>query len=131
MTDHSAYRQTRGTGMAWLTQSSVARFLRSDEAILILVRGECPHCARLVADLEDRLDYPELEGVNVGALVLDRPGARRFRCDNPWLGGLDVFPYVVRYRRGRRVTAARGSGGDLPTATSISRSVGSLDRAAA
>jgi hypothetical protein len=131
MTDQPASRQTRGTGMAWLTQSSVARFLRSDEAILILVRGECPHCARLVAAVEDQLDRPGLQGVRVGTLVLDRPAARRFRCDNPWRGGLDVFPYVVRYRRGRRVSAARGTGIELLTTTAIARSAGHLARQAA
>jgi hypothetical protein len=117
--------------MAWLTKASVARFLHSDEAILILVRSECPHCARLVAEIEEQLARPDLAGIKVGTLVLDRPGARRFRCDNPWRGGLDVFPYVVRYRHGRRVAAARSSGSVRLVTTAISRFVARLDREAA
>ena len=93
----------RPAGLVRLSGRAVKRFLQADDAVLILTRDDCAHCAVALARLEALLDDRALAGAAVGAVVLDRSGARRFRCDNPRLGGLTVFPYLVRYRKGRRV----------------------------
>jgi hypothetical protein len=125
-----APKPTSGTGMTWLTPSSIRRFLRAEEAFLLLVQADCPHCARLVAAVQAQLERPELRGLNVGTIVLDRPESRRFRCDNPWLGALDVFPYLVRYRSGRRVAGVPASRADLLLKAYAASSAVELARAA-
>ena len=85
-----------------LSRAAVRRFLQADEAVLILVRSDCPHCAGYLEDT-DKLLGGVPSGAAVAALAINRLSGVRFRCDNPSIGGLGVFPYLVRYRRGRRV----------------------------
>jgi hypothetical protein len=92
-----------------LSTATAKRFLQADEAVLILVRSDCPRCADYLAHADAVLGGM-LTGAAVAALVLHRPGGARFRCDNPSIGGLGVFPYLVRYRRGCRIAGFAASG---------------------
>lgn len=110
----SAADLTTASPLPRLPSTAAKRFLQADEAILVLVRGDCPHCAAFLAHADELL-AGRPPGAVVAALVLDRSAGVRFRCDNPSIGGLGVFPYLVRYRRGRRIAgfAAPGAPGLL------------------
>ena len=96
------------TNLPCLTPATAKCFLQADDAVLILVRGDCSHCAAYLAQAGELLGAMS-SGPSVAALVLDRPAGLRFRCDNPSIGGLGVFPYLVRFRRGRRIAGFAAS----------------------
>jgi hypothetical protein len=121
---------TTASGVTWLTAASARRFVRAEKAMVLLVRADCRHCAGLVAALQSDLSRPELRRLNVGVMAIDRPEGRRIRCDNRWLGGLDVFPYLVRYRFGRRVAGVPAARVGLLLRSLAARANRELDPAA-
>ena len=98
-------------GLDRLTDRSLGALLAAPRAALILTRSSCRPCGAYQEELAVLLGQGELAGLAVGTLVLDRPGAARFKRDNPWLGGLRYLPYTVLYRRGKQVDAFAASRG--------------------
>ena len=98
-------------GLEQVTDRSLGALLAAPRAALVLTRSTCHPCGAYQAELAALLARGELAGLAVGALVLDRPGAARFKRQNPWLGGLRSLPYTVLYRRGQRVDAFAASRG--------------------
>jgi hypothetical protein len=103
---------TGGTaGLDPVTDRSLGALLAAPRAALVLTRSTCHPCGAYQAELAALLARGELAGIAVGTLLLDRPGAARFKRQNPWLGGLRYLPYTVLYRRGQRVDAFAASRG--------------------
>ncbi len=98
-------------GLEPVTERSLGALLAAPRAALVLTRSTCPPCGAYQAELAALLARGDLAGLAVGTLVLDRPGAARFKRQNPWLGGLRALPYTVLYRRGQRVDAFAASRG--------------------
>jgi hypothetical protein len=98
-------------GPPQLTDQTLDALLAAPRAALVLTRSTCHPCGAYRAELAALLVQGKLAGIAVGTLVLDRPGAARFKRDNPWLSGLRYLPYTVLYRRGERVDAFAASRG--------------------
>jgi hypothetical protein len=94
-----------------LSDQTVDPVLAAPRAALVLTRTTCPACGAYQAEVAALLAEGKLAGIAVGTLVLDRPGAGRFKRDNPWLSGLRYLPYTVLYRQGERVDAFAASRG--------------------
>lgn len=91
--------------------STVGAVLTAARAALILTRMACPPCATYRAEVAALLAQGKLDGLTVGVVVLDRPGASRFKRDNAWIAGVPALPYTVLHRRGERVDAFAASKG--------------------
>jgi hypothetical protein len=78
----------------------------------VLTRSACPSCGAYQAELAALRARGELAGLTFGTLVLDRPGAARFKRANPWVRNLRALPYTVLYRRGERVDGFAASRGE-------------------
>jgi hypothetical protein len=101
-----------GGGPQRLTERALGALLAAPRAALVLTRSACPPCGAYQAELAALRARGELAGLAVGILVLDRPGAARFKRANPWIRDLRALPYTVLYRRGERVdgfAASRGA----------------------
>ena len=94
-----------------LTDRTLGAFLAAARGALVLTRTTCPSCEAYWAEVAALQAQGRLRRIAVGTLVLDRPGASRFKRDNPWLAGLGYLPYTVLYRRGARVDAFATSRG--------------------
>jgi hypothetical protein len=94
-----------------VTDQTLDAVLAAPRAALILTRSTCHPCGAYQAEVAALLAEGKLAGIAVGTLVLDRPGAGRFKRDNPWLSGLRYLPYTVLYRQGERVDAFAASRG--------------------
>jgi peroxiredoxin (alkyl hydroperoxide reductase subunit C) len=95
-----------------VTDTTIGAALAAERAVLILTRGDCPNCAVYQAEIEAAAARGDLAGIALAKLVLDEPGAARFKRDNPWLAGVDALPYTVLYRDGcpiDRFAASRGA----------------------
>jgi hypothetical protein len=98
-------------GLLGVTDRTAGAVLGAARGALILTRAGCGPCAAYRAEVAALLARGQLDGIAVGALALDRPGASRFKRANPWLAGLRYLPYTVLYRRGRRVDSFAASKG--------------------
>jgi hypothetical protein len=98
-------------GPVRLTDQSLDAVLAAARGALVLTRTTCPSCEAHQAEVAALQARGKLRGIAVGTLVLDRPGASRFKRDNPWLAGLRYLPYTVLSRRGARVDAFAASRG--------------------
>jgi hypothetical protein len=94
-----------------VTDRTVGPVLAAPRAALILTRAGCGPCAVYRAEVAALLAQGKLDGIAVGTLALDRPGASRFKRANPWLAGLRYLPHTVLYRRGQRVDSFAASKG--------------------
>jgi hypothetical protein len=94
-----------------LTDQTLDAVLAAPRAALVLTRSTCHPCGAYQGEIAALLAQGRLEGIAVGTLVLDRPGASRFKRDNPWLSDLRYLPYTVLYRRGERIDAFAASRG--------------------
>jgi hypothetical protein len=95
-----------------VTDETLGALLGAARAALVLTRTTCHACGAYRAEVAALLTQGKLEGIAVGTLVLDRPGAGRFKRENPWLSDVRYLPYTVLYRRGERVdgfAASRGA----------------------
>jgi hypothetical protein len=98
-------------GLIRLSDPTLGAVLAAARGALILTRTTCPSCEAYQAEVSALQAQGKLQGIAVGTLVLDQPGASRFKRDNPWLAGLGYLPYTVLYRRGARVDAFAASEG--------------------
>jgi hypothetical protein len=90
-------------GIPSVTDGEFADFLAAERAVLVLTLSTCGACAAYEAELLDRRQDGELVGVTLAKLVLDRPGATRFKRDNTWLAELEFLPHTVLYVQGTPV----------------------------
>ncbi len=86
-----------------VNDQNLAEVVEAERGILILTKSTCGACAIYQAQIEERLERGELDGLPIGKLVLDRGGAANFKRANPWLAGVAHLPYTVLYQRGQRV----------------------------
>ena len=86
-----------------VTDENLPALLAAEQAVLILTKSNCGYCAAYQADIEALQARGDLAGLTIGKVVLDQPGAGRFKRDNPWLARLDFLPYNLVYRRGQEV----------------------------
>jgi hypothetical protein len=98
-------------GPPQLTDQTLDALLAAPRAALVITRSTCHPCGAYQAEIAALLAQGKLAGIAVGTLVLDRPGAARFKRDNPWLAELRYLPYTVLYRQGERVDAFAASRG--------------------
>ena len=98
-------------GLVRLSDPTLGAVLAAARGALLLTRTACRPCAAYQAEVAALLAQGQLAGIAAGTLVLDQPGASRFKRDNPWLAGLRYLPYTVLYRRGERVDAFAASRG--------------------
>jgi hypothetical protein len=100
-----------GEAIREVTDADMTDVLRQERVALVLTRRDCDYCATYLAEIEAFLRTGELIGVAVHTIVLDAPGARRFKRDNPWLLDAASLPYTVLYARGKRVEMFAASKG--------------------
>jgi hypothetical protein len=93
------------------TDGTLDAVLGAAQGVLILTRTTCHACGSYQAEVAALAAQGRLDGLAVGTLVLDRPGASRFKRDNPWLAGLRYLPFTALYRRGERIDAFAASKG--------------------
>lgn len=98
-------------GVVKPADSTLGDVLTAARAALILTRTACPACAAYRTEVAALLAQGKLDGLTVGAVILDRPGASRFKHDNAWIASVPSLPYTVLYRRGERVDAFAASRG--------------------
>lgn len=98
-------------GLLSLDDANLALVLGAERAALVLARTDCGPCATYQREIEALLARGALGGIAIGKLVLDQPGASRFKRENAWLSGVRELPYTVLYRRGERVDAFAASRG--------------------
>lgn len=94
-----------------LDGASLATFLATPVAVLMLGKSDCEACARWTAELEEFLAQDERWWhVRFGKLLLDQRGLADWKRANPWLAELDLLPANVIYRAGERASTFAGSG---------------------
>ncbi len=86
-----------------VNDQNLAEVTAAERGILIVTKSTCGACAIYQAQIEERLERGEFDGLPIGKLVLDRGGAANFKRANPWLAGVAHLPYTVLYQRGQRV----------------------------
>ena len=86
-----------------VNDQNLAEVMAAERGILIVTKSTCGACAIYQAQIEERLERGELDGLPIGKLVLDRGGSANFKRANPWLAGVAHLPYTVLYQRGQRV----------------------------
>jgi hypothetical protein len=94
-----------------ITDQSLGQFLEAEYAALILAKSTCGRCAAYEQEILKLQHKGALEGVAMGKLVLDAPGALRFKKENPWLSCLQALPYTLLFLRRELVdhfAASRG-----------------------
>jgi len=88
-------------------------FLQGDWSVLVLGKTDCDHCAAYSEELEAFQASPERPpAVRVGKMLLDRGGLASFKRANPWLSEVDVLPYTLIYRSGKKVGEFAGGGAE-------------------
>jgi hypothetical protein len=86
-------------------------FLGAPWSVLMLGKSECEHCAEFTEELQAFLAADRAYAdVRFGKMLLDRGGLATFKRANPWLAELDVLPYTVIYRSGRKLAEFAGGG---------------------
>lgn len=98
--------------MLSVTDENVEMVTGAERGVLILAEDSCAACRSYGEDMNGLEERGRLEGVVIGKMVLDKPGSGRFKRDNPWLRDVDVLPYTIVYKRGRKIdefAASRGS----------------------
>jgi hypothetical protein len=100
-----------GEAIREVTEADITDVLRQERVGLVLTRRDCDYCATYLAEIEAFLRSGELIGVAVYKVVLDAPGTRGFKRDNPWLADIASLPFTVLYARGKRVEMFAASKG--------------------
>ena len=90
-------------GITTITDRNLGELVGHDRAVLILSKSDCGSCASYAAEIEERQETGELADVAVGKLVLDAPGAGKFKLKNPWIGKLKTLPYTLLFVDGKPV----------------------------
>ncbi len=101
-----------GEGLPRVTDQNLRELLEAERSALILAKSTCGHCAAYEQEILALQRNGRLERVAVGKLVLDTPGAGRFKKENPWLSALAQLPYTLLFRKGQHVddfAASKGS----------------------
>jgi hypothetical protein len=94
-----------------LDDATVPDFLSDERALLILIDGDAPYSANLLADLAVIRARGELSGLPVGVLDIASDDAMVFVAFSDWLVDVEALPYVALYRGGRRVEGFAASSG--------------------
>lgn len=84
----------------------------AEQGVLILTRTDCANCAGYQREIVKLGDEGKLDGMVLGKIELDLPGAGRFKRDNPWLREIEYLPYTLLYDHGTitdRFAASKGS----------------------
>jgi hypothetical protein len=84
-----------------ITDKNVAELTQSPVGVLVLSKSDCGHCDHYAADIEAVQEAGGLDGVRIGKLVLDRPGAAKFKLKNAWISQLPTLPYTVVFSEGK------------------------------
>ena len=87
-----------------LDRSSLAEFLTSPVAVLVLGKSDCGACAQwaeeLTAFLATLPDDHIAGGARFGRIYLDQPGLGFFKKSSPWLVSVHDLPYTALYADG-------------------------------
>lgn len=84
-----------------ITDKNVAELTQSVVGVLVLSKSDCGHCDRYASEIEAAQAVGRLNDVSVGKLVLDRPGAAKFKLKNAWISQLPTLPYTVVFSEGK------------------------------
>jgi hypothetical protein len=84
-----------------ITDKNIAELTQASTGVLIISKSECGHCHTYADEIQARIKAGGLAGVNVGKLVLDKPGAARFKLKNQWVAQLPTLPYTVVFSEGK------------------------------
>lgn len=87
-----------------ITDRSLGELVAHERAVLVLGKSDCGHCVAYERELLELQSRGELEGVEIGKLLLDAPGSPRFKKQNPWIGSLDALPYTLIFSEGKLST---------------------------
>lgn len=82
-------------------------------AVLMLSKSDCPACSQWTEELGAFLarDPATHQGVRFGKMLLDKPGLADFKRNNLWITSeVDVLPFTVIYRGGKRFKSFAGGG---------------------
>lgn len=88
-------------------------FMGHDRVALLLTLSSCGSCASYTREIEQLLQKGQLEGLQIGKVVLDRAGSAKLKRANPWIKRLDFLPYTVLYSNGDKVDEFAASRGDF------------------
>ena len=86
-------------------------FVAAPWAVLMLGTSDCEHCREYTEELHAYLGADTAYAdVRFGKILLDRGGLVGFKRANPWIADVDVLPYTLVYRDGRKVAEFAGGG---------------------
>lgn len=94
---------SEATGIQIVKDANIREVTGAPRAVLIIGKSDCGHCIRYEREIVELLERGEFEGVTFGKLLLDAPGAPRFKRENPWLASLDALPHTLIFVDGKHV----------------------------
>lgn len=86
-----------------ITDKNLATIADAPCGVLVLSKSDCGHCTTYADAIVAAQEAGTLTDVAVGKLVLDAPGAARFKLKNPWISKLPTLPYTLVFVDGKPV----------------------------
>lgn len=90
-------------GLQIVKDANLREVIGAPRAVLVIGKSDCGHCIQYEREIVELRERGEFEGVAIGKLLLDAPGAPRFKRDNPWLASLDALPHTLIFVDGKHV----------------------------
>lgn len=92
-----------GAGLQAIRDANLREFLSSPRAVLVIGKSDCGHCVSYEGEILEAQGEGRLADVAIGKLLLDAPGAPRFKKENPWVGTLKALPHTLVFIDGEHV----------------------------
>jgi thioredoxin-like negative regulator of GroEL len=86
-----------------ITDKNIADLTASPVGVLVLSKSDCGHCHTYADELGARIAAGQFGGVSIGKMILDRPGAGKFKLKNAWVSQLPTLPYTVVFVDGKAI----------------------------
>jgi hypothetical protein len=86
-----------------ITDKNIADLTTAPVGVLVLSKSDCGHCHTYAEEIEAGIAGGRFGGVTIGKMILDKPGAGKFKLKNAWVSQLPTLPYTVVFVHGKTV----------------------------